>query len=232
MLSIILAAVCLVGVFGAPLEMKVERNCMVQFPTAGLSARYHENMAHAAHSMTVQGLRIFNQKATIRNNVPTVNLNVSDPRRVLDHAPDVPQTKYYTTHAMRAVDTILLNVGKENDGLGEFWSPVERVAHYFHMYDLWQTIRLTYDRTVLWDTPSDALCHCVNDVAINGVRGAVQWVAEHYKSGTPITLLDKPIPKLTGADTWLVWRERLHHYYTESALKDAAVYMYCATKDM
>ena len=60
----------------------------------------------------------------------------------------------------------------------------------------------------------------------------MQWVADHYVTGTPITLLNRPIPKLHGAQSWGVWRERLLHYYDVNSLRDAATYIYCVTKDM
>lgn len=60
----------------------------------------------------------------------------------------------------------------------------------------------------------------------------MQWVADHYATGTPITLLNRPIPKLTDAASWAVWKDRLLHYYDVSSLVDAATYIYCVTKDM
>lgn len=231
MLTILSVLLAVFGSFAGPLNVVVRRDCMAQHPRSGLSPRYYEHMAHAAHSLTVQGLQIFNPRATENNRVPTVNMNMTAPVRVIHKAPSVPLDSYFTTSAMRAVDTIMNNIGKENDGLGPAWSPVERLAHYFHMNDLWETIKLTYDDTVRWNRPSDELCACVSETDANGVTAAVQWVADHYKSGTPISLLNRPIPKLTDAVTWSVWRDRLHHYYTKEALKDAAIYMYCTTKD-
>ncbi len=61
-------------------------------------------------------------------------------------------------------------------------------------------------------------------------QNSVEWVADHYKSGTPITLLNRPIPKLADASSWKVWKGRLLHYYTTQALADAAQYLYCATQ--
>ncbi|WP_395239419.1 hypothetical protein, partial [Salmonella sp. s54412] len=57
------------------------------------------------------------------------------------------------------------------------------------------------------------------------------WVAEHYKTGTPITLMNRPIPKLKDAKSWGIWKKRLLHYYRQPALYDSSLYLYCATKD-
>ncbi|CAF4489441.1 unnamed protein product, partial [Rotaria magnacalcarata] len=42
---------------------------------AGLSSNYNESIAHAIHSMTVQGLQLFNPRANDQNTIPTVNHN-------------------------------------------------------------------------------------------------------------------------------------------------------------
>lgn len=64
------------------LDVPIQRNCAKLSPDSGLAPNYHENIAHAVHSMTVQGLRMFNPQATVKNAVPTVNLNVSHPQKV------------------------------------------------------------------------------------------------------------------------------------------------------
>ena len=75
------------------------------------------------------------------------------------------------------------------------------------------------------------LCDCLTNTENNGITASVRWVAEHYKSGTPITLLNRPIPKLTDANSWQVWKDRLLHYYDNEATRDAAIYVYCVVKD-
>ena len=64
------------------IDVPVNRNCAKLVPDAHLQANYHENVAHAIHSMNVHGLKMFNSRATVKNSVPTVNLNVSSPLRV------------------------------------------------------------------------------------------------------------------------------------------------------
>ena len=120
-------------------------------------------------------------------------------------------------------------VGKSDDGLGANWSSTERITHKFHMWDLW--LRLQKEVNELTPKPAASVCKCVLDVESNGVYQAVQWIAAHYESGTPITLLDRPVPKLVDSEAWDFWRKDLLHYYTPAALHDAAVYLHCATKD-
>ncbi|KAF6032539.1 hypothetical protein EB796_009140 [Bugula neritina] len=92
------------------------------------------------------------------------------------------------------------------------------------MKDLWAMLRENYD---LIDQPEDDICECLKDTKSNGIYEAVDWVARHYKHGTPITLLNRPIPKLTDAKTWGVWKYRLLHYYDSQAISDAVTYLRC-----
>jgi len=208
-----------------------QSRCSKQLRAAGLSSNLNETIAHAIHSMTVQGLQLFNPRANKQNSIPTVNMNLhaKDGRKVLMYAPDDPLPSDYFGFAMNMIDKILAMVGKSDDGLGSHWSSTERIAHKFHMWDLW--LRLQKEVAELSPKPSSTICKCVLDVESNGVLGAVHWIAEHYTSGTPITLLDRPIPKLVDSETWAFWKNDLLHYYTPKALHDAAVYLHCATKD-
>ena len=207
-------------------------DCDTLYKEQGLSSNYNETIAHAIHSMTVQGLRLFNRRATENNKIPTVNADLSSSQKVLPYAPDVSLGTDFTTEPMNRVDDILGHIGNEKDGLGPNWSPIERVAHKFHMQDLWETILPVYGRVVESPRPpTDQVCGCLLDTASNGIYDAVEWIAKHYESGTPITLLNRPIPKLTDANAWAVWKSRLLYYYDTPALHDAAVFLYCATKD-
>lgn len=205
--------------------------CNEIYKKNGLSSNYNETIAHAIHSMTVQGLRQFNARASAANKIPTVNRDLSSELKVLPYAPDAPLGNDYVTMAMNTIDNILSHVGNEEDGLGRNWSPIERVVHTMHMWDLWQKILPVYHQ-VEKNPPADDLCSCLLDTSANGVLTAVEWIAHHYESGTPITLLNRPIPKLVDAESWSVWKSRLLYYYKEPALRDAALYLFCSTKGM
>ncbi|CAF3197501.1 unnamed protein product [Rotaria socialis] len=198
---------------------------------AGLSSNYNESIAHAIHSMTVQGLQLFNPRANDQNTIPTVNHNLHDKNgvKVLPYAPNDALPSDYFDFTMNMIDKILSMIGKSDDGLGAHWSSTERIVHKFHMRDLW--LRLQKEVRELSPKPLASVCKCVLDVKSNGIFRAVEWIAAHYESGTPITLLDRPIPKLVDSKTWEFWKNDLLHYYTPEALHDAAVYLHCATKD-
>ena len=174
---------------------------------------------------------MFNPRATALNVVPTVNLDRSASQKVLPYAPENPVGNDFSTHSMNVIDKILSEIGNPHDGLGPNWSPVERIAHNFHMMDLWNRIHTVFEDQVAQNPPSDSLCNCLLDTKTNGIYQAVTWVSDHYDSGTPITLLNRPIPKLVDSESWSIWKYRLLYYYTDNALYDAANFIYCATKD-
>ena len=207
------------------------RLCPILLRESGFSSNFNETIAHAIHSMTVEGLQLFNPKATEKNNIPTVNMDRHSDQKVVRHAPEDKLGSDFTTMSMNTIDKILSNIGRDNDGLGPYWSPVERIAHKFHMWDVWMRVRQVFQDQTMRNPPSEEVCDCLLDVDNNGIYNAVAWVSNHYDSGTPITLLNRPIPKLTNAEAWQIWKERLLWYYQDRNLKDAASYLFCATKD-
>ena len=201
------------------------KRCDAMFPKAYLTNTYWEAIAHAIHSMDLDSLKQFQPNAGENNKVPTVNLNLHNGPKVLDSAPQLEQpSPDFATDAMALVDTVLARVGKSDDGLGPNWTPLERIVHNFHMRDLWAKIKPVFDKIQV----DDDVCECLtSDLKSNGIRPAVEWIANHYARGTPITLLNRPIPVLNDHKTWSIWRQRLIHYYTPSAIHDAAYFLKC-----
>ena len=222
---------CLFVAFLATAGATDEQGCRKVIVDGGLSENFNETVAHAVHSMTVQGLQLFNSRATEDNLVPTVNMDRQASEKVVPYAPNDPLGSDFTTFTMNTIDKILNGIGTNSDGLGPNWSPLERVVHKFHMWDLWERVHQVYESSTLVNPPKEDVCKCLMQTKENGIYGAVKWVSDHYDVGTPITLLNRPIPKLTDAKSWAVWKKRLLHYYTKDGLKDAAAFVYCATKD-
>jgi hypothetical protein len=197
--------------------------CDLRHHKSGLSSRYWESIGHAIHSIDLQSLQMFNPEATEDNNIPTVNMNLKSSQKVLDHAPNNPLPTDFSTPEMNLIDRVLTRVGVSDDGLGAHWSPLERLVHNFHMKDLWNKIKPVHDSIEV----NAAVCKCLLNLEKSGVRMAVEWVANHYATGTPITLLDRPIPALNNAEDWKIWKARLLNYYTPEALYDAAYFLKC-----
>lgn len=55
-----------------------QSSCRELYTSYDLSRNFNETIAHTIHSMNVQGLRLFNPRATEDNRVPTVNHNIRD----------------------------------------------------------------------------------------------------------------------------------------------------------
>jgi hypothetical protein len=82
--------------------------CAMQLRAAGLSANYNETIGHAIHSMTVQGLKLFNPRANEQNQIPTVNHNLHDKNgvKVLMYAPNDPLPNDYFDFTMNMIDKV------------------------------------------------------------------------------------------------------------------------------
>ena len=158
---------CLLAVVA--ITQAVSLKCTQLYATKRFSHNLNETIAHAIHSMTVQGLQMFNPRATENNVIPTVNLDRSAPMKVIPYAPSYPVGHDFSTHSMNLIDRILSEIGNSHDGLGPMWSPVERIAHTFHMWDLWHRIHKIYKDRVVKDPPSDAVCNCLLDTRSNGI---------------------------------------------------------------
>jgi hypothetical protein len=84
------------------------KRCIMQLRAAGLSSNFNESIAHAIHSMTVQGLQLFNPRATEKNSIPTVNHNLHDNNgvKVLMYAPNDPLPSDYFDFTMNMIDKV------------------------------------------------------------------------------------------------------------------------------
>ena len=82
--------------------------CLIRLHAAGLSSNYNESIGHAIHSMTVQGLQLFNPRANEHNSIPTVNHNLHDKSgvKVLMYAPDDPLPSDYFGSTMNMIDKV------------------------------------------------------------------------------------------------------------------------------
>lgn len=84
--------------------------CSKELRAAGLSANLNETIAHAIHSMTVQGLQLFNPRANEHNTIPTVNHNLHSKTegKVLMYAPNDPLPSDYFDFTMNMIDKVCL----------------------------------------------------------------------------------------------------------------------------
>jgi hypothetical protein len=85
-----------------------QTRCALHLRAAGLSSNFNETIAHAIHSMTVQGLQLFNPRANEVNTIPTVNhnLHAKDGIKVLMYAPNDPLPTDYFGFTMNMIDKV------------------------------------------------------------------------------------------------------------------------------
>jgi hypothetical protein len=74
---VFLLVFCVFGAHSAVVK-NAKGGCSELYYLYDMSDNFNETIAHTIHSMTVQGLRMFNPRATEHNNVPTVNHDISD----------------------------------------------------------------------------------------------------------------------------------------------------------
>ena len=60
---------------------------------------------------------------------------------------------------MNIMNHVLSNLWENNDGLDPNWSPIERVIHEFHMWDMWKQIGNKLFR-LYFSTIKFSLCRC------------------------------------------------------------------------
>jgi len=77
MLRLATTVLCLSVVLAAP-----SQHCKHIMSIAGLTSKFNETIAHAIHSMTVDGLKLFHPLATAINHIPTVNMDLSQVEKV------------------------------------------------------------------------------------------------------------------------------------------------------
>lgn len=85
-----------------------QSRCNIELRGAGLSSNFNETVAHAIHSMTVQGLQLFNPRANENNKIPTVNHNLHDKTgvKVLMNAPNDALPSDYFDFTMNMIDKV------------------------------------------------------------------------------------------------------------------------------
>ena len=108
-------------------------------------------------------------RATVDNRVPTVNMDRRSPQKVIPFAPEDNLGSDFKEMTMNTIDKILSNIGKDNDGLGPNWSPLERVVHKFHMWDVWYQVHEIFESKVLQNPPKPEVCSCLMDTGSNGI---------------------------------------------------------------
>lgn len=144
--------------------------CANVMASAGIDNNNFEAfVSHSIHSLTLDDIRFyFKSDATEDNNIPTVNADMESEERVLPNAPLIGYDEEFSTPAMRQFDMVLRNMNRA-DWQVKGYSPLEKVAHVFHMAELWNKAGEQYDVAERLLSPDSELCGCLRDVENNGI---------------------------------------------------------------
>jgi hypothetical protein len=155
-------------------------NCPALLKQAGASPKFAERVVHAIHAITVTDLKKLEPKATVNNNVPTVNRDKESPIYVLPNAPDirsVDEDKFNTT-TMKLLDLILTHIDDrmyyESD-----YTLIEQIVHTAHMQDHRIQVKVHYDKLKQTRHTDDSeLCACALDTKSNGIHDILVAAAQ------------------------------------------------------
>jgi hypothetical protein len=175
----ILRCLCVLAAISGALSSS--NDCPALLKQAGASEKFAERVVHAIHAITVNDLKKLEPRATVKNNVPTVNRDKDSPIYVLPNAPDIKsadEDKFNTT-TMKLLDLILTHIDDrvyyESD-----YTLIEQIVHTAHMLDHREQVKVSYDklkasRQQIDDTD---LCACALDTKNNGIHDILVSAAQ------------------------------------------------------
>eukprot|EP00116_Pleurobrachia_bachei_P012517 sb/3472779/ len=104
----------------------------------GLKSNYGMAIAHRLHSLTVEDIRYyFGVTVPADNGIPTVNLDMTpNAARVLPNAPLATYDDSFSSMGLKHLDKILRHMDDKKYSIINY-NTLEKVAHTFHMSELW-----------------------------------------------------------------------------------------------
>uniref|UniRef100_A0AC34FU70 Uncharacterized protein n=1 Tax=Panagrolaimus sp. ES5 TaxID=591445 RepID=A0AC34FU70_9BILA len=154
-----------------------EPTCQDILEAAGASAEFGFNVGHAIHSISLRTLQKFKPGITEDNRVPTINMNLTADEALLPYAPNrtTPDSIYFHTEGMKILDEVLTHMNDNSYDVKNF-SPLEKIAHAFHMEEMWAAALHAY-RKLKRHPPSEEICKCTMDIENNGVLKQLRYAA-------------------------------------------------------
>jgi len=151
--------------------------CKSIMKDAGASDTFAAMVAHGIHGMTLDDLKKFDPLATEDNYVPTVNRDLRAEQAIIPYAKDMkPADRALRTEGMQVLDMVIMHMNDKHWDITGF-NALERVAHIFHMRELWLYTKDQFDqigKTI--PAPNENACLCMMDVENNGVMKMMRFV--------------------------------------------------------
>jgi len=144
---------------------------------------YNMSVAHGIHSITIQDIKsFFGVSVTENNGIPTANPDLLGDE-VLPNAPSIHLDPELITPVMQMMDFILTNNDDKNKFMVRGLSSIEKLAHVFHMYELWAKTAIVY-KEITGNPPEDEqlLCGCLTDEVTNGIHDSLGTIFQFMKN--------------------------------------------------
>jgi len=154
--------------------------CRNELLEAGASPYFARNVAHRLHSLTLEDIQMY-FKADVgdENGIPTVNKDLESETRILENTPLADLDMKFTTPALRYMDLVLRNMDKNYYSITNF-SVLEKLAHMYHMGELWQHASTHYS-SLLLNPPPREVCTCASSSHLNSVTQELNLLALKIK---------------------------------------------------
>jgi len=106
--------------------------------------------------------------------VPTVDHDLRSEQAIISYAKDIKASdNKLRTEGMKVLDMVITHMNDNHWDIVGF-TALERVAHIFHMREMWAHTKDEFDRI---KKPSDVVCKCAMNVDNNGIMKMLRFVA-------------------------------------------------------
>jgi len=149
-------------------------SCEESFTNNGLNySTFHQGVAHGIHSLSLEEIRyFFKPDAPENNKIPTANIDFRSEDLINFNAPLWGYEDRFDTWALKIMDWFMLN--DKPYILMKGTSTVEKIAHQYHMQEIYTSASKMYQDLVLNPPVDPKVCSCSNDVTANGVLDEVK----------------------------------------------------------
>jgi len=180
MIGVLVASCLLVISTDAASITDDQESCQAAAEQAGVDfENFKFNVGHVIHSLTVEDVRFFfDENFPIKNNIPTVNTNLTAGPPVLTYAPSFPSKFRFPLGS--TLDRILLNNDDPNAFGEKQLTTLEELGHAAHMLEMLFKASQIYKS--LDNLDIDSVCSCLVDEEANGIIEELEYLAEIFNS--------------------------------------------------
>jgi len=120
--------------------------------------------------------KYFNPRATLENNIPVVNKNLSSPIPILNDAPRRDIDSVFWTTGLQVAEEALSHMGEPNWDIGNS-GVLGKIVHALHMHEMWTHTSEFLKEIIQTPPEDDNLCSCLTDVENNDIYYHLRQIA-------------------------------------------------------